>query len=226
MGDSKFLNTLLTVVPILSAVLYLMGFTYHEGFISAYALESSLFPLASDTTLLYGFYALLSAVLNKTTISYAVIAMFALVFVVILAYILASSSRVHALHVKLFKRKGITNKNNPDPEIKQKFGDILEKGEILYYYFVGTLLIFFVVILLARFALNSGKESALTGINNFENRRGKWVMLYSFHSSSPIRAQQITCGNTHCGFWLGNKSLVLAHDKIEKVVAYNDNSKK
>lgn len=224
MSDSKFINTALAVVPVFSAALYLMGFMYYQGFLDVYGVESSLFPLASDTTLLYGFYVLIPTVASLTPVFYAVLAMFALMFMLGLAYLLASSSRVDALHKRVFAKKA--NKNKRNPEIKQKLDDILVKGETAYYYYLGIFLILLTAVLLTKFAIIRGSDEAIKNIDKFNNQTGRWVMLYTSLSSSPVKAQQITCSNTHCAFWLGEEALMLGHDKIEKVIAHNDIVKK
>jgi hypothetical protein len=57
-------------------------------------------------------------------------------------------------------------------------------------------------------------------IESFSKKEGKWVEVYALGSQTPITAFQITCGSGYCAFWLGSKSLILPHDKIEKVVAH------
>ncbi len=57
MSDSPFFRMLL-VVPVLTATLYLMGLSSHVGFLDIYGVDRSLFPLASDTALLQGFFTL------------------------------------------------------------------------------------------------------------------------------------------------------------------------
>ncbi len=224
MSDSKFINTALAVVPVFSGTLYLMGYMYYLGFLDVYGIESSLFPLPSDITLLYGFYVLIPTVVSLAPVFYAVLAMFILLLMLGLTYLLASNSRVVSLHKRLFAKKANKNKNNP--EIKKKLDDILDKGETIYYYYLGVFLILFFTVLLTQFAIISGKDEAIKSIDKFSNQTGKWVMLYTSLSSSPVKAQQVTCGKTHCAFWLGNEALIIAHDKIEKVVAHRESTKK
>ncbi len=224
MSDSHFFKTLAIVVPVTTAGLYLLGLTYHEGFLAAYGIEPSLFPLASEIALLQGFFVFAPAAFSLKPVLYAVIAMFGVLFMAVIAYVLASNSRVQAIQIRFFSRKLRIDKKNP--EIKQKIGDFVEKSEAIYQYFIGAFLIFLVTILVAGFAYKSGTELAVISLEKFNDNESKWVMLHFSNADSPKRAQQIICNTTHCAFWLGNEALILAHDKIEKVVAHKASAKK
>ena len=80
MSDSPFFRMLLAVVPVLTATLYLMGLSSHEGLLDVYGVDSSLFPLASDTALLQGFFTLIvvgaKSILNTF---YVIFLLFALI---------------------------------------------------------------------------------------------------------------------------------------------------
>jgi len=75
------LQTILTVLPVLSAGLYLMGATYHQGYLDVFGLDDSLFPLATDKALLSGFLALVT--FGLVPMLYSIFAGLALAFTVV-----------------------------------------------------------------------------------------------------------------------------------------------
>jgi hypothetical protein len=62
MSESR-LQAVLAVLPIVSGGLYLLGFAHHQGYLDAFGIDDSLFQLATDRSLLLGFYAALGLIL-------------------------------------------------------------------------------------------------------------------------------------------------------------------
>ncbi len=54
------LQTLLTVLPVLSGGLYVIGATYQEGYLAGFGVENSLFTLPPDRLLFLGLTSLIS----------------------------------------------------------------------------------------------------------------------------------------------------------------------
>lgn len=216
MNDSPLIKILLALIPVLSVTLYMLGLTYYEGYLGSYGVEPTLFLLPSDVTLLYGFFALLQIGFQPFYMIFLiVVSLFFIVFVVV---ILSSHSSVKELQIKLAT---YLQKIKPS----EKTSEVIDKGSTVYLYIFG---VFFIVILpyfLAIQSIKYGEEHAERNKIEFKNQTGKWVMLYSTHSNSPVKAQQISCSSTHCAFWLGQETVTLTHDKINKVVAYKNITK-
>lgn len=148
MSDSRFFKMIIAIVPMFTAGLYLLGLTYHEGFLSVYGVEPSLFPLASDVALLQGFFALIPIGLQPFID--AVAAIF-LVFVMgFLATMLSSSAHVQAKFISWLRNSELIfwlKKFKPT----EKLVNILDKSATAYLYFSGLifliLLPFFIAIL-------------------------------------------------------------------------------
>lgn len=216
MNDSPLIKILLALIPVLSVTLYMLGLTYYDGYLGSYGVEPTLFLLPSDVTLLYGFFALLQIGFQPFYVSFLIlISLFFIIFVVV---ILSSRSSVKELQVKV---ASYLQKIKPS----EKTGEVINKGSTVYLYIFG---IFFIVILpyfLAIQSIKYGEKHAERNKLEFKNQTGKWVMIYSNQSNSPLKAQQIACSSTHCAFWLGEEALTLTHDKINKVVAYRSITK-
>ncbi len=212
MSDSKFFKTLAIVVPVITAGLYLLGLTYHEGFLAVYGIELPLFPLASDIALLQGFFALIP--IGMQPFLNAMLSILLVFIMGFLAAMLSSHSRVKLVLAKIVSW---LRKYMPSERVSK----ILDKVSTAYLYFAAAFFLIVLPFFIAILSYQSGQKHAKLNIDNFKNQTGKWVMLYSSHSTLPTKAQQITCSKTHCAFWLGKEALILGHDKIEKVVAHN-----
>lgn len=215
MNDSR-LQTILTVLPVLSAGLYLMGATYHQGYLGAFGLDDSQFPLATDKSLLSGFLALVT--FGLVPMLYTLLAVFALAFTVMIAAVLSSHPRVkHWQAIVIAKLASWRAKNAPS----ETMNDLVDKSAIIYGYAVGVFLVVFSLIVVAVLSGKSGKEQAIKEIGSFKEEVGAYAILYSPLLPIPARAKQVICGSQHCAFWLGSETLVLRHESVERVVMHN-----
>lgn len=86
------LRTALTVLPIRTAGLYLLGLTYHHGFLAKFGIEETLLPLSVDRTLFQGFVAFTT--LSAKPFLYSLVAAVALFFTAIFSALVSSSKRI------------------------------------------------------------------------------------------------------------------------------------
>lgn len=215
MTDSR-LQTILTVLPVLSAGLYLMGATYHQGYLDAFGIDDSLFPLASDKALLSGFFALIT--FGLVPMLYTIFAGLALAFTVMVAAVLSSHPGVkHWQSIVFSKLSKLQVKNAPSNAIN----DLADKSATVYGYSIGFFLVVISLLVVAVLSAKSGKEQAVKEIRSFGGQAGNYATLYSPLLSAPTRTRQIICGQSHCAFWLGSESLVLRHESIERIVMHN-----
>lgn len=210
------LQTILTVLPVLSTGLYLMGLTYHQGYLDAFGVDDSLFPLASDKALLSGFIALIT--FGLAPMLYSIFAGLALAFTVMVAAVLSSHPSVkHWQSIVFTKRSKLQVKNAPS-DAMNAFAD---KSATIYGYSVGFFLVVISLLVVAVLSGKSGKEQAVKEIRSFNDQVGNYATLYSPLLPAPTRTRQIICSLSHCAFWLGSESLVLRHESIERVVMHN-----
>jgi hypothetical protein len=215
MNDTR-LQTALTVVPVLSVGLYLMGDTYHQAYLKAFGLDDSLFPLATEKALLFGFSALER--FGLVPMLSTVLAGFFLLFTVMVALVLSSHPRVKHLQ-SVVRAKFATSRAKIAPA--EAMNDHVDKGATIYGYFAGVFLVFILLVVVAFFSGKSGREQATKEIRSFKDEVGNYAILYSPLLLSPTRAKQIICSQSHCAFWLGSESLVLRHESIERVMMHN-----
>lgn len=210
------LQTILTVLPVLSAGLYLMGATYHQGYLDAFGVDDSLFPLASDKALLSGFLALVT--FGLVPMLYTILAVFVLAFTVMVAAVLSSHPRVkHWQSVVLTKLSKWRAKNAPSDTMN----DLVDKSATIYGYSIGVFLVVISLVVVAVLSGKSGREQAVKEIRSFNDQASNYATLYSPLLPAPTRTRQIICSQSHCAFWLGSEALVLRHEGIERVVMHN-----
>jgi len=215
MTDSR-LQTILTVLPVLSAGLYLMGATYHQGYLDAFGVDDSLFPIASDKALLSGFIALIT--FGLVPMLYTIFAGLALAFTVMVAAVLSSHPRVkHWQSIIFTKLSKLQMKDTPSDAMN----DLADKGATIYGYSVGVFLVVISLLVVAVLSAKSGKQQAVKEIRSFNDQVGNYATLYSPLFPAPTRTRQIICNQSHCAFWLGSESLILRHESIERIVMHN-----
>lgn len=210
------LQTLLTVLPVLSAALYFMGITYHQGYLAAFGLDDSQFPLASDKSLVSGLLALVTFSIKP--MFYAVLAACTLVITVIVTAILSSYPKVKYWQSVIFAKLSLRkNKNTTSKEMN----NLVNVSATIYGYSVGILLVLILLVVGAVLSGKIGQEQAIKEIGLFNDKLGAYAFLHSKLFPEPKRVKQIICNPSHCAFWLGNESLVIKHDSVEQVLTYN-----
>jgi hypothetical protein len=215
MNESR-LQTALAVVPVVSAGLYLLGFAYHQGYLDGFGIEDSLFPLAADRSLLFGFFAFVSFGLVPMT--YALAAFVFLFFTVVVAAVISSAPRVKEIQTRIItKLRSWLHKREPSPSMSFW----VDKSGAVYGYAAGGFLVLFLLTVVALLAAKSGKEQAQKEIAAFAEQKGNWVVVHSPLLPEPKRAKQITCSDIYCAFWLGSEALIFRHENIERIVTFN-----
>lgn len=214
MSDSR-LATVLTVLPVLSAGLYLLGATYYQGYLDGFGLEESLFPLATDRLLFFGFFSLIN--FSIVPMLYTVLAIFLLILIVIIATVLSSTSRAKRWQA-LIEAKIASHRIMNEPS--QKMIDLADKSTTIYLYIVGISFVVIFLIAIAVLSTKGGQKQAQKEIEAFKNNKGNTVVLNAEPLSTPTRAKQIICSTSHCAFWLGTDTMVLRHEDIKYVVAH------
>ena len=215
MNDSR-LQAALAVIPVASAGLYLLGFAYHQGYLDAFGIDDSLFPLATDRSLLFGFFAAVNMGLVPMLYAFGAVA-FLFVSVVVVA-VISSAPRVKLLQARLIAKIRFWRHEG---EVSPALTALVDKSSTLYGYVGGAFLALFLLALVPFFAAKSGKEQAQKEIDAFRAQKSNWVMLYSPLLPTPTKAKQISCSGSHCAFWLGTESLILRHESIERLVTHN-----
>lgn len=219
MNESR-LQIGLATIPLVSAGLYLLGLTYHQGYLNAFGIDDSLFPLAADRSLLFGFFSAID--MGLLPMLYAFAAAAVLFFFTIAVAILASIPWARGFLDKTIEKIKSHQRSNNNQQLITK---IVDKTAELYHYTLGVLIAVIALILISFFSTKSGNQQALKEIKEFNEGKGSFITLYSPLLPEPTKAKQIYCSSSHCAFWTGNQSLVIRHEYIERITTRNNTSK-
>lgn len=216
MNYSRF-QIALSVIPVASAGLYLIGIAYHQGYLNAFGIDDSLFPLAADRAMQFGFIATISTALVPMLYTYIAVAI--LLASVLVVAIISSSPIMKLIQARLTTM--MRSWRSKDKTSSPAINTLVDRSSTLYLYTSGACFVIILLLLIPVAAVKSGKEQAQYEIDAFKVNRVNWVTLYSPAFQKPIKAMQISCSGTHCAFWLGSKSLILRQDSIGRIEAHN-----
>ncbi|MFM2112377.1 MAG: hypothetical protein RLZZ271_1037 [Pseudomonadota bacterium] len=214
MNQSR-LSIILSILPVITAGLFLLGLAYHEGYLEMFGLDDSLFPVSKDRILVFGFLSLVS--ISTPSLFYTITALMILLSAVVISGVIFSGSPLLA---RMTKRLSLDKKS------EQKNEEVLSEYErfkrllattLGYLGMSGILILFFIVIVFL--SLNSGRQQALSEIKAFSMSQENYVTLHSALLERPERVKQLVCSSSHCAFWTGSSTVVLRHEQIQKIVA-------
>ena len=214
--DRPMLQTALTVLPIVTAGLYLLGLTYHQGFLEGFGIEETLFPLSVDRTLFQGFVA--SMMLGAKPFFYSLVAASAIFLTAVLGALISSSQRVRALvrSISAWLRRVI--RRQPVSDTGSQWVD---KAGVVCVYIIAGFMIYLALLLVALVSTKGGKEQAQLFIAKAAQSKEGYVTLYISENSAPVIGKPIMCGASHCAFWLGKEAVLYSSDVIVRVIMHN-----
>jgi hypothetical protein len=220
MNESR-LKILLTVLPVLSAGLYLMGATYHQGYLAAYGIDDSVFPLPTERLLFAGLITFVS--FSVFPLVYSAGAVIALVAAVMIAALLSSVPAVRRWEMRVRScLPKVKLRSGPTPTMTA----LVDRTVSLYAYAVGGLVVFALLLFAAVLSAKTGKEQAEREIEAFALGQGGYVDLIADSQASAVRAKLIICSSTQCAFWLGHEGLLLKLDQVKRIVTHTPSLKK
>lgn len=217
MSDNR-LATALTVLPIISAGLYAVGQIFHQSYLREYGIEDSLFVETTNRSVLSGFFVLISALLNLgiKPILYSAFAGLSLIFTTIILVIMLSPEKTENIKSKILtKIQSLISKK----KISGQMIGFIDISTKIYTYTAGLFLIAFLTVVMLILSSKIGTEQAIKEKDSFSIGQGNVVTIYSALLQSPTKAKQVSCGASHCAFWLGDRSLIIKTEQIDKLDA-------
>lgn len=215
MKSSRFLQTLLTVLPVLTAGLYLLGLTFHQGYLEVFGIDDSVFPLASDRALVNGFFSLL--VVSFPGVLYMLGAIGAFAILVMVVAILSSTKHVKAVVARV--QSFFEKLKSKQPIASSVANDLVDKSTALYGYMVGILIAIILIAVMTSLSAKSGKEQAEKEIKDFNSGKATSTQLFSPELTTPYTGKLVMCGDKYCAFWGNNETIIIGHAGISKIIA-------
>lgn len=223
--NNSYFEKFTTVIPFLSAGMYLLGTMYHQGYLKAFGVDDSLFPLTIDEALFSGFFA--SVRFGLEPIFYVIIAIFVLLLATCLAIVIFSVGGVKKFMAKIMPKMARAKMAlakyffpKRTIELSERMKNVIDKGGAIYIYIAGISLLALSLWFVAAVSEKSGREQGMKEMTKFQDSKGSWVTLYTGALPAPVRAKQIICGTSHCAFFLGKESIILRHENVDRVVTH------
>lgn len=220
------LETLIAVIPLASAALYLMGFAYHQSYLSVYGVDEFLFPLPIEKSWLFGFWVVLAE--GLIPMMFAFFSMLSLLLAIMVITVATSNEKIKAHFLSViekvkFHRKSKTKAPSaPEPTMVE----ITEKTGILSLYIGVPFFIMAFIGLAILLASKSGQQQAKKEMADFQIKQTHWVEIEHSGQPTPTQAKLIFCSEKLCAFWQGEKSIILQTDKIDRMTAQPANPNK
>lgn len=213
MTNERFPSQVLCILPVLTAGLYLFGMTYHQGYLSEYGLNDTMFPLAGDRSLFTGFFSFLTV--SLPALFYAVFATVFLTIALVIALVLSSLLRVRACWSRV--RRWLSKQNSLPAESNKAAADLLDKSTALYVYLAALLALFILFVVMSVLSAKSGKELAKKEIGEFANNTLMSTLVTDKQGVEVLRGYTVICSDKFCAFWTGKQAVIVPTDDIGRM---------
>lgn len=222
--NENSLKTLLSVIPIFTGFLYVIGSMYLGGYLLAYNLDGSQFQASVDRTLFSGFVVLLLNGWAPWMMLF--VAIFVCWFVVSLCRVIVFSRPEFRKWLKEREARAEANRlKNSDGVEGKALEDFLYRS---YVWAGGSLLVLLTIFFSAFLSREAGVMHARSEIEDFRNDKGNYVLVETdmLNGKGSTKALQLICGSTSCAYWLGDRSIILKFEQIKSLNAYNPSTLK
>lgn len=207
-----FLQTVLTILPVLTAAMYLLGLSWHQGYLSAFGIDDSLFPLANDKALFTGFLSLVTITVSPGW--YFVLPFLVFAILVTVVAILASTARVRSMVVEV-RAWLVSQKKQPVSPVTDK---LLEKNAVVYTYVAGFVFVLVILLFTVSYSSKKGGEQAEREMAAFREGNGASSQIFSPQVQVPLAGKLVICSEKHCAFWSAAGTTILKHEAIDRIV--------
>lgn len=222
-----FLQAGLTLLPLITAFLFLLGVASHSGYLSVFKVDSSEFPLTFEQTLLTGAISLslnLLPFIGFPIIAFGVAC--ALWAIIVIAYqkwvklFRKINSLCNLINEFLLKSRLIKwlQQYGIQPHESKRWVDIMDRALKLYVKGCVILCSCGVVFITASLSYEDGAGIARTKIEEMMNNQSSLANKISYASHPEgVLALRIVCNASLCAFWTKqNGTIYIRHEKIEK----------
>lgn len=218
---AKFLTTIFSAIPIITAVIYLIGMAYHFGECLVNGLDIIEFPWPTDVTLAMGFFQLLNSIKTYVwPISLGAVSIGLLIVSLLFcpglrlrwAWFCHRQLSISSPKIRHFFRRRV---RIPTPRLFILFVWV----KIFYDRFAILLLPPLLALMPAYFSFNQGVEAAEAQIKPVDS--AEWTIEKNSAQSvllGDIPHIRLMCNSIHCAYRLkGGRVLLVRHDQVEQV---------
>ncbi|WP_429023137.1 hypothetical protein [Aeromonas allosaccharophila] len=228
----------LTILPLLTACIYLFGMSRHMGYLDVFHVDSSEFSLSTEQNLLMGVVALMSNVLPLIIYPLALVGALMLLGAIIALTFRLIKRRLDHLRARA---SDIGNSEGMLRFLRALFKYAIQPHEAKwleaaydaistwYLRFCGLLVVCAIVFGLAYCSYRDGEDLANQQVEKMKQGPQDFAehLIYAKHPEG-ISAVRIACNTAQCTFWTEKDGTIyLRHDQIDSVTIppKPDNSK-
>ncbi|BBR10076.1 hypothetical protein [Aeromonas caviae] len=219
----------LALLPLITAFIYLMGMSWHQGYLLSFHVDSSEFPLSTEQTLLTGVMAVSLAILPVYIYTILAMGIAIIIWFVLTGFDqeingfissikLRTIDFIEGLMLKLKIKKPMESvKKVSKPRKVIKWSEKLKRMAITYLIGTAILLLIGMVVELAWHVHTEGtnlakNQKTMLSNNTLEQMN---IILYN-NNKKPALALRIICNTTQCAFWTEDDGTIyLRHEQID-----------
>jgi hypothetical protein len=209
----RFWQDALLFLPIIYAIIYLIGLFYHMGYLDGFRLEPDEFPLSTDLTLLQGAYSLIS--MSLPHFGYA-LTLFVIFFLLMAFLVFARRAREKI--TKFFNTLSPPHPKNQRKKILAKAKvttRLIDTSAVLYARLTVLLVQLGLVLFLGVISMQSGTAAAEKDKKNlYQQTHPKTEIISPMMTAPPYL--RVICNVTHCAYWNKAGTTILRHDQVEQ----------
>lgn len=218
----------LTLLPLLTACVYLFGMSLHMGYVDFFHVDSSEFPLSTEQYLLTGAAALVVNLLP--VITFPIVLFPALLFLCIFSAI-AFKSTIWAMDALLEKARQFVDRAPLLKKVRATVNGSIKNNQpnwftallttvIAWYVRLAYLMVTFTIVsMIAYYSYGNGETLAIRQVQ--EIKEGTFTSANTLRlakHSDQIVALRIVCNTIQCAFWTEkNGTFFLRHSQIDSV---------
>ncbi|HDC4322891.1 hypothetical protein QK281_07880 [Aeromonas hydrophila] len=218
----------LTLLPLLTACVYLFGMSWHMGYVEFFHVDSSEFPLSTEQNLLTGVAALVVNILPLLTFP---IVLFPALFVVGIFSVVTFKSINWIIQASREKIISIMDNDPLLKEVRATLNDstrnkqpswlttLLTAVITWYIRFAYLIVTCGIVLMLAYYSHDNGETVAVRQVK--EMKEGTFAStnkLTLANNSGEVSALRIVCNAIQCAFWSEKYgTFYLRHEQIDRM---------
>ncbi|MNF52963.1 hypothetical protein D3C85_680590 [compost metagenome] len=218
----------LTLLPLLTACVYLFGMSWHMGYVEFFHVDSGEFPLSTEQTLLTGTAALLVNILPLLSFP---IVLFPAIFILGIFAAVAFKSTIWAIDAFREKVRSFMDREPLLKEVRATLNGSTKNNQptwfttliaavlIWYIRFAYLMVTCTIILMIAYYSYGNGETLATRQVK--EMKEGTFASANSLSlakHSGEVSAIRIICNAIQCAFWTEKDgTFYLRHEQIDRM---------
>jgi hypothetical protein len=216
---SRPVQLVITLLPIITASLYVIGRGVYTGYVKSFGLDESLFPLTVDDVLFQGFLVSLKIVLQPSVDLLGIVVLiliggvgYSMVFGIFPNLRSAINDAIDEFFAKLKSEEEVVL-----PKLLRRVFNAVNK---FGFYLIVSVIALFAVGNAYIEAEKIGKQSYREFKESSAKGEGRNAVLVTLKANKvTFLANSITCGSQHCAYLVDGQAVVFRHEDVSRTSA-------